>query len=319
MAGTAGLGKSTTAAVFAYDMHVQSAFPGGLFWLRFGQERTALDVLRELAGMLGIDTSIIREQQGAVIDAIAERLQGQHCLLILDDVWTYAQAQPFVQLRAGGRLLTTQVCATWPSGHVSRCRRWRHWSERRRCACSPPACRRTPTSRPMMTLRARAAERRDPGCSSSGVRSARTNPSLRLLPSCDKRAARTDASRSRRRQITSTTPSLRASRCSSAALRRAAASLHCGREDAEMPLCVAATLWGVDQLEAAAMARKLEGQSLVKRTEVGTASGTEASASDSEAPCRRVTTRCRSPFSTCTCSTCGTARATRSRVGTQRL
>ena len=38
LAGTAGLGKSTLAAVLALDVRVQSAFHGGIFWLRFGQE-----------------------------------------------------------------------------------------------------------------------------------------------------------------------------------------------------------------------------------------------------------------------------------------
>ena len=39
-------------------------------------------------------------------------------------------------------------------------------------------------------------------------------------------------------------------------------------EDTEMPLSVAAMLWGVDDIEVEEIARKLEGQSLVKRTEV---------------------------------------------------
>mmetsp|Transcript_22488 Transcript_22488/g.66615 ORF Transcript_22488/g.66615 Transcript_22488/m.66615 type:complete len:121 (-) Transcript_22488:90-452(-) len=40
-------------------------------------------------------------------------------------------------------------------------------------------------------------------------------------------------------------------------------------EDTEMPLSVTAMLWGVDDVDAATIARKLEGQNLVKRTEAG--------------------------------------------------
>ena len=58
-----------------------------VFWLRFGQERSALDVLRELAGMLDVDISALREQQAAIVDAIARWLDTRRCLLILDDVW----------------------------------------------------------------------------------------------------------------------------------------------------------------------------------------------------------------------------------------
>ena len=108
LAGTAGLGKSTLAAVLALDVRVQSAFHDGIFWLRFGQERSALDVLRELAGMLNVDISALSEQQAAVVEAIAGWLDTRRCLLILDDVWTLEQARPFTRLHAG-RLLTTRV------------------------------------------------------------------------------------------------------------------------------------------------------------------------------------------------------------------
>lgn len=71
-------------------------------------------------------------------------------------------------------------------------------------------------------------------------------------------------------------------------------------EDTEMPLSVAAMLWGVDDVDAAKIARKLEGQNLVNGRR------------------RAAARKRRSRYSICTCSTCGTAGGTRSRSGTRR-
>ena len=54
LCGTAGLGKTTLATWLALDAEVQSFFADGVFWLRFGQEATALARLQELAGALGM-------------------------------------------------------------------------------------------------------------------------------------------------------------------------------------------------------------------------------------------------------------------------
>ena len=52
--GPPGLGKTTLATWLALDAEVQSFFADGVFWLRFGQEATALARLQELAGALGV-------------------------------------------------------------------------------------------------------------------------------------------------------------------------------------------------------------------------------------------------------------------------
>ena len=53
LSGAAGAGKSSTAAVLARDVHVQTHFPDGIVWLAFGRERTGVEVLRTLASLLG--------------------------------------------------------------------------------------------------------------------------------------------------------------------------------------------------------------------------------------------------------------------------
>ena len=54
IAGTAGLGKTTTANWLALDPCVRSAFRDGVFWLEFGKERTAMQRLVRLAVLLGV-------------------------------------------------------------------------------------------------------------------------------------------------------------------------------------------------------------------------------------------------------------------------
>ena len=115
LCGTAGLGKTTLATWLALDAEVQSFFADGVFWLRFGQEATALAKLQELAGALGmpLDDSRMRDVQPAVA-ALQARLSGAgtHHLVILDDVWVKEQVSPFKQLCNGGTVglvLTTRL------------------------------------------------------------------------------------------------------------------------------------------------------------------------------------------------------------------
>jgi hypothetical protein len=115
LCGTAGLGKTTLATWLALDAEVQAFFADGVFWLRFGQEATALAKLQELAGALGmpLDDSRMRDVQPAVA-ALQARLSGAgtHHLVILDDVWVKEQVSPFKQLCNSGTValvLTTRL------------------------------------------------------------------------------------------------------------------------------------------------------------------------------------------------------------------
>ena len=114
IAGTAGLGKTTTANWLALDPCVRSAFRDGVFWLEFGKERTAMQRLVRLAELLGVPLEDLDrlERRGldSLRDEVARRLKDRCCLIILDDVWDEEQPKPFQQL-AGGRvtvLMTTR-------------------------------------------------------------------------------------------------------------------------------------------------------------------------------------------------------------------
>ena len=111
LAGTAGLGKTTLAAWLVRDLRVHSTFADGIFWLRFGQERAAAEVLLAMARMLGVAEPDERGRPPSddeIIAAVTRRLAGRRCLLVLDDVWNHAQVRPFKGLGAG-LLLTTRL------------------------------------------------------------------------------------------------------------------------------------------------------------------------------------------------------------------
>ena len=114
IAGTAGLGKTTTANWLALDPIVRSAFRDGVFWLEFGKERTAMQRLMRLAELLGVLPEDLNRLEGlgvdAVRDEVAKQLKGRCCLIILDDVWDKQQPKPFQKLACGrvSVLMTTR-------------------------------------------------------------------------------------------------------------------------------------------------------------------------------------------------------------------
>ena len=56
IAGTAGLGKSTACGWLAHDLHVQTAFHDGIYWLTFGQELTDVTArVHTLAAYIGVE------------------------------------------------------------------------------------------------------------------------------------------------------------------------------------------------------------------------------------------------------------------------
>ena len=110
IAGTAGLGKTTTANWLALDPVVRSAFRDGVFWLEFGKERTAMQRLVRLADMLGVPPEDLdrleRRGMDAVRDEVARWLKDRSCLIILDDVWDKQQPKPFQKLAVAALLFS---------------------------------------------------------------------------------------------------------------------------------------------------------------------------------------------------------------------
>jgi tetratricopeptide (TPR) repeat protein len=111
--GLPGAGKSTLAQALIYDHAVLEHFGGGVLWAALGPQGDPGVVLGRWGDALGHDVS-----EAATADERAQRLAaylqrmlgGKPFLLVLDDVWRWEQAQPFLSFTLPGAalLLTTR-------------------------------------------------------------------------------------------------------------------------------------------------------------------------------------------------------------------
>ena len=90
--GAAGIGKTTLAKVMCNDREVRQRFADGVHWLPFGRERSGEEVLASLASALGLPAT------DDVDACISARFSHRRVLLVLDDVWSSEQIEPFVKL-----------------------------------------------------------------------------------------------------------------------------------------------------------------------------------------------------------------------------
>jgi len=106
--GWPGIGKTTLAAAMAHDAEVKKAFPDGVLWTALGMSPNPLAGLGQWLFAFGDDPQHYQRIEDRH-DRLAGLLRDRRMLLIIDDVWQAADAQPFL---VGGRscrtLLTTR-------------------------------------------------------------------------------------------------------------------------------------------------------------------------------------------------------------------
>ncbi|MBN8656001.1 MAG: hypothetical protein J0M11_09715 [Anaerolineae bacterium] len=106
--GSGGVGKSTVAAMLAFDNNIQERFPDGVLWITLGQ---APDILRFLHGW--VQALGDYDYQPVNIEATAAHLRSiiraKSVLLVIDDAWEPSHVVPFL---IGGKncftLITTR-------------------------------------------------------------------------------------------------------------------------------------------------------------------------------------------------------------------
>jgi predicted acylesterase/phospholipase RssA/MinD-like ATPase involved in chromosome partitioning or flagellar assembly len=106
--GMGGSGKSALARTFCYDEEVLNYFDGGVLWVSLGVHSDILGELTKLYVALTGERTTFNDVDVATRE-LSERLRGQNCLMVLDDIWDRNDLKLFV--RAGefcGILMTTR-------------------------------------------------------------------------------------------------------------------------------------------------------------------------------------------------------------------
>jgi len=109
--GAGGFGKSTLARMLVHEHTVLEAFPDGIVWVTIGEDARGADV----AAKVNAVTETVSRGKPSLSDpalagfALGEALGDRRMLLVVDDIWSRAQLEPF---RSGGpntvRLVTTR-------------------------------------------------------------------------------------------------------------------------------------------------------------------------------------------------------------------
>jgi NB-ARC domain/Domain of unknown function (DUF4062) len=117
--GAGGFGKTTMAQLLVHRQEVRQQFPDGVVWVTIGEDAAGPELAEKVTNVVG-PLCGVRPGLTDPLAAGAElgRVLGERrVLLVIDDVWSAAQAEPFL---VGGpavvRLFTTRVRGVLPRG-----------------------------------------------------------------------------------------------------------------------------------------------------------------------------------------------------------
>lgn len=121
LVGAGGFGKTSLALLACHDERVRKFFSGGIIWVTIGRDRTTTqisDLLRGLCELLSQHAPQMTDPE-LLVHHLAGLLAGRgRMLLVVDDVWTAGQLEPFVTLAERVRVLvTTRNRLVLPEGH----------------------------------------------------------------------------------------------------------------------------------------------------------------------------------------------------------
>jgi WD40 repeat protein len=116
--GAGGFGKTTMARLLVHREEVTEQFPDGVVWVTVGEDTVGPELAEKVtnvACLVGGDRPTVTDPVAA--GAVLGRVLGdRRVLLVVDDVWSAAQVEPFLIGAPGAaRLFTTRIRGVLPS------------------------------------------------------------------------------------------------------------------------------------------------------------------------------------------------------------
>lgn len=96
--GWPGVGKTTFINQIANTTMIQDEFPDGTLWTSIGRNGSVFEALRKWGRQLGFYDIQNKTTVPEVVEALRQVLLRKKMLLVVDDIWTEADGQPFINL-----------------------------------------------------------------------------------------------------------------------------------------------------------------------------------------------------------------------------
>ncbi len=105
--GAGGFGKTTLALLACHDARSVDAFPDGMLWTSLGEAPDLLRILGDLHVQVTGEPAAV-SGVASLGSALAKALKGRRCLVVVDDVWSADDLEPFLAWQGPRFLVTTR-------------------------------------------------------------------------------------------------------------------------------------------------------------------------------------------------------------------